>query len=671
MSPKRVVPMALIVALCCAIIPAPSLATSTTTEVEMGKEYDKQIVATQNLVTDPLLTGWVNGIGETLWGQTARKDVPYSVKILDVPDINAFSTLGGFIYVNSGLLDFAQSDDELAGVIGHETGHIERRHTLQNQNKASILGVLLSVGSMFSPFLYRFGQVIGAGVMAKIEREDEYQADKYGLMLMSRAGDDPNAMVSFMSHLGAVENAHNTLIDKYLQNHPDVPKRVAALVGYPELDPKIVTPQQRLAAAIHDEDEARYAIAAREFGAILAHDPANATAAYYLGETQIALGEVAQGTQNLELAVANGQPETKALAQTRMAALRSGEPRIDLFNVDLQPLRDQVAAADAAQTDAAAAVEARRNAARDQVKALQSREDTITYGMPNISGATAKPGSRLETVIANIALMDKSLDTVNAKTTQAINGIGSSAHNKGGGLLKDDAAVLAEMRAQLDAAPPTSPVLSELPAYPRMLRGLQAADADMVRALDASRASLALLDVALGDLDAFVRQLQRTSFNRIGDVDQMDYTALEPVMDRAVTSLGRAAVAAAQDSQLYNMARARVLEVRLDELGLASSPSRYATLQRALDVRFKNAAIDYATMLREDLSPAEVVAASIIAADTGATPQQIVDEAKTTHRSMVDVANARGMPALSLEIFLHLIDLDYTDDPDQEAHDVA
>src|SRR5580704_7188367 len=115
-----------------------------------------------------------------------------------------------------GTLDFVQSDDELAGVIGHETGHIERRHVVQNANKAQLLNILFGIGSLFSPFLYRFGQLIEAGAMAKVQRQDEYQADKYGLMLMTRAGYDPDAMVSFMRHLNAFYGEHNSLLDKYL-----------------------------------------------------------------------------------------------------------------------------------------------------------------------------------------------------------------------------------------------------------------------------------------------------------------------------------------------------------------------------------------------------------------------------------------------------------------------
>ena len=666
---RRFVAIPLIVAIGCATIPAPALAgTSTAQEIAIGKEYDKEIVASNNVVSDPLLNAWVNGISDNLFAATARKDVPYSIKILDVPDVNAFSTMGGFVYIDEGTLDFAQSDDELAGVIGHETGHIERRHALQAENKVSIIDLLMSVGSLFSPFLYRFGQIFEAGMIAKIQRDDEYQADKYGLMLMTRTGYDPDAMVSFMSHLGSAYGSHDDLLDKYLADHPDEPKRVAALVGYPELDPKVRTDPQRLAAAIHDEDEARYAIAARKFAGILKTDPANTIAQYHLGETQIALGDSVKSEQNLTLAAANGSPETHTLADAKIQQLRDGEKQLDLLHVDLQPLRDRFAAAESAQADAVAAIQTRRNSGRDQLKALQDREETITYGMPNFGGP-GRPGSHIDTVQRNIATLSRALNMANSKARETLDGVGEAGNHQYGGLLKRNDEILAEMHAQLDTTP--SPLaLSTLPAYPRMLDELGAADANMVRAIDASRASLAVLDVALGDLDEFIHDLQTVHF-RAMDISDYDYHDLEKAMVKTVDSINRAAVDGAQASQLYNMARAQQNEVRLNLLGLASTPARYATLQHALDVRFHNATIDYTTMIHDNLTPADVVSASIVAADTNTTPPAVIAEAAATHRSIVDLANARGMHALSLEIFLGLIYLDYMDDPEKEARSVT
>jgi len=92
---RKIVPVALILALLSAICPAPALALSTAGEVAIGRGYDQQIVESSVIETDPLLNAWVQSVSGKLWAQTARKDVPYSIKILDVSDVNAFSTLGG------------------------------------------------------------------------------------------------------------------------------------------------------------------------------------------------------------------------------------------------------------------------------------------------------------------------------------------------------------------------------------------------------------------------------------------------------------------------------------------------------------------------------------------------------------------------------------------------
>ena len=175
-----------------------------------------------------------------------------------------------------------------------------------------------------------------------------------------------------------------------------------------------------------------------------------------------------------------------------------------------------------------------------------------------------------------------------------------------------------------------------------MLASVGAADSDMVRGVDAARASLAMLDVGLGDLDAFVQELRHVGFDGTGDIALGDYHRLEPLMTKAVDSLNKAAVGATQASQLFNMARARQLETRIDMLGLQESPDRYATFQHALDVRFHNKGLDYAELARQDLTPGQVAAAVIVGADTNAAPQAILAEAKATGKTIIDLANARG-----------------------------
>ncbi len=664
---RRTVVIALSMAMLCASIPSPSLALNTPTEIQIGKEYDKQITDSTVVVTDPLLNQWVNDISNKLWAQTARKDVPYSIKVLDVSDINAFSTLGGYIYLDEGTLDFVQSDDELAGVIGHETGHIERRHAVTSNNKASILNVLFGIASLFIPIVYRFGQLAQAGIQAKISREDENEADKYGLMLMTRAGYDPDAMRTFMAHLGAVETESKDVLSKYLADHPGTDKRLANLNGDPELNPRLRTDDQRIAQATHDYDTARYNYASLKFADVLKRRPDDATARFELGQSQLALGQVSKAEQNLAAAGDKISPQAKTLADVRIKALRDTERRLNLLHPDLSPLRAQLETAQSNETLASTAIAARRQQGLDQLKLLKSRIENIVYGMPDLSRVQPKKDSRLDTLLHNINTMSKSLDTATGKASETIGGVGSLERNKQGGLLKENADILAEMQAPLKLENPPPQALATFPSYPRMLASIGSADADMVRAVDAARASLAILDVGLGDLDAFVKELRHVGLDQFGDINAVDYKRLEPLVTKSVDSLNKAAVGATQASQLFNMARARQLETRIDMLGVQESPDRYATFQHALDVRFHTKGVEYGDLAREDLTPGQVAAAVIVGADTNAAAPAVLAEAKASGKTVIDLANARGMYAQSLEIFLGLIYLDYTDDPDKEA----
>jgi predicted Zn-dependent protease len=667
----RIVPIAVIVSLLGAMCPSPALALSTQTEIEMGRSYDQQIVESSTVEKDPLLNQWVQNVSSKLWAETARKDVPYSIKILDENDINAFSTMGGFLYVNEGLLDFVQSDDELAGVIGHETGHIERRHAVSMQNKSQLLNLLFGIASLFSPFIYNFGNLLQAGALAKISRTDELQADQYGLLLMSRSGFDPEGMLTMQQHLGALEGEHNDLVNKYFQDHPGSSARVAHLLGYPELDPTKTTAQERLVWALHDLDDARYSVASIEFNDILKKDPGNPQALLGLGQAQLALGLTNKSRQTLGELAQSTSPQVKAVAEQRIQALRSMEvhrvdltrPRTDLLPQKLQQAQD-------VQAQAQAQIGSRHDEGHSQLNSLKQRLDTISYELPDFSRVEVKHGSRLEAVQRSIAGMARSVNIALQDMTAAVEQVGTvdTKTNKPNGLLAENAAILAEMQAPLKTSPIPSESVAIFPSYPDMLAQLSAADGDMVRAVDAGRASAMELDQGLGDLDAFIKRLQQVQLNYFNDISEMDYNALVPYMQKAQASLGQAAVSASQANQLYNMARARQLAARISMLGVGASPQRYATLQRAINVRWNVDDLSYVDMLHDNVTPGDLAAASIVAADIRSTPQDIIREAHESHRSIIDLANSKGVHAEALEIFLGLIYLDYTDDPGKEQH---
>ena len=649
-----------------AICPAPVRATSTQTEVEMGRSEDEQIVDTSVVETDPLLNAYVQKIAGNDWKQVERKDVPYNGKILKDTEVNSFATLGGYIYINEGLIDFVQSDDELAGVIGHETGHIERRHVLTSQSKLEGLNLLFGIASLFSPIMYEFGNLMEAGAYAKIERADELQADRTGLQLMSRAGYDPDNMETIMNHLGALEDAHSDLVTKYLQDHPDPKARVSHLAGYPELDPTKVTEDQRVVQAASDRERGRYEFSSLKFQQILKTDPSNAEALLGLGQDQIALGFPNKSQQTLAQAAQIGSPQTKALAEQKILNLREVQAqRVTLTAPNLAGLHTQFADAQASQSAANTAIAARHDQGKDQLKQLKTRVDALQYEVPPFSN-NIPHGSKLESVYKNLMLMSRSLNSAIEDASTTINGVGSLERNKESGLLKESNTILDEMQQTINSTPIPTDQIAILPSYPAIFGELRRADSDMIRSVDAARASLTTLDQALGDVDEFFREVIRTQPSYRGDYSQSQFNTIQPLMQKAMTDLDTSATQASQAVQLYNMARTRQLSARITLLGVGTSPERYASLQYVLQQRFGMNGIPYEDMIHDAITPGDVVVATILAADIKSTPEDIVDQMVSEKKSPVDLADEHGMHAWPLEIFTGLVYLDYTDDPAKE-----
>jgi predicted Zn-dependent protease len=667
---RRTIFVFVIVSMLSAMVPARIGAMSTQAEIALGQSEDQQIVAGSVIETDPLLNAYVAGVAGNLWNQVQRKDVPYSIKIIKDSQINSFATMGGFVYVYEGLIDFVQSDDELASVIGHETGHIERRHVITANSKAEILNLLFGLASIFSPIIYEFGGLAEAGLMAKVSREDEIQADRYGLQLMSRAGYDPQSMVTMMAHLGVLEDEHSDAVTKYLQDHPDPAARVKHLVGYPELDHSVVTPAQELVQASSDEERARYSFARLRLDQVLATDAQNAQALLELGQSELALGLPNKSEQTLAQAAQLGSSATRATANERIAALRQMEvQRVTLTRPDLPKLKGTVAAAQTAQLQDATEIQTRATQGKDQLKSVQSRLDTLQYEVPDLSRINIRRGTRVEAIVKNLTSMARSVNSALEDAggqSGPIAGVGSLEKNKESGLLKEGADIYQEMLAPLSMSPAPAESLAILPSYPSMMNELTLADGEMLRSVDAARASLTMLDQSLGDLDEFLKQLDHVGVSFNGDISPGDYASLLPAMRKAADGLSAAATAASQGAQLFNLARSRQLSARITLLGVGTSPELYSTLRYALQQRFGSSGIDYRTMLHDNLTPGDVTAATIVAADIKSTPESIIAEAKSSNETIVDVANAHKMHAWPLEIFMGLVYLDYTDDPSKE-----
>src|SRR3954467_8132530 len=171
---------------------------STQQEVEMGQSYSQQINQQLPIIQDPELNRYVNVLGDSIAKLTSRTDIPdWHFFIVDSKEVNAFAVPGGFVYVNRGLIERTQRMDQLAGVLGHEIGHVVRRHSIKQmqQQQGANIGVTLAC-VLTSVCNNQAGQaaiqVGGTALFAKFSRGDEAEADEEGVKNVIRAGISPN-----------------------------------------------------------------------------------------------------------------------------------------------------------------------------------------------------------------------------------------------------------------------------------------------------------------------------------------------------------------------------------------------------------------------------------------------------------------------------------------------
>ncbi|MDQ6781111.1 MAG: M48 family metalloprotease [Candidatus Eremiobacteraeota bacterium] len=293
----------------CACLPASAMTTQQ--ERDWGRGVAHSIMAQQGRLDDPLLQRWVDRVGASLVGHSVRGTLPYTFTVIDSEEVNAFSLPGGYIFVDAGLLNFVHSDDELAAVLGHEIGHVERRHVVTLTEKARALEILLDVAGLFAPGISRFGNIAGNLTLYKLARVDELQADQYGLMLMSQAGYDPEAMVSFLSRLEQDAPHPNRPLQRFFETHPAVRDRVAHLKGYAPLDQP--ASDALLVQAIRDARNGEYYIAREKLARLANPTPPLAR------EYQDKLAAIFAGTPAQALSVSGSPP---AASEPQAAPLR-------------------------------------------------------------------------------------------------------------------------------------------------------------------------------------------------------------------------------------------------------------------------------------------------------------------------------------------------------------
>src|SRR5882757_9656318 len=176
-------------------------------EISLGKGLAQEVERSSKLIDDPIVTEYVNRVGQNLVRNSDAK-VPFTIKVIDSDEVNAFALPGGFFYVNKGLILAADNEAELAGVMAHEIAHVTARHAMENEAKmramdyGMLAGIILG-GGIIGNVLYNGGGMIEAMAFLKFSRGAEEEADKLGIQYMWAAGYDPGAMATMFEKLEA------------------------------------------------------------------------------------------------------------------------------------------------------------------------------------------------------------------------------------------------------------------------------------------------------------------------------------------------------------------------------------------------------------------------------------------------------------------------------------
>ena len=198
---------------------------SDSQEVNLGKQINQQLVQGRKikLYQNPQLNQYVNQIGQRLAQRSDRPDIPYTFQIVDDKSINAFATMGGFVYVHKGLIEEADNEAELASVIAHEIGHIASQHAVEQMRQQAITQGVLSAAGLNQSAAVQIG--VDLALNRTNSRQDEFQADQLGLANLQQAGYAPVGMVNFMKKL----LQRGGSVPSFLSTHPATSERITAL----------------------------------------------------------------------------------------------------------------------------------------------------------------------------------------------------------------------------------------------------------------------------------------------------------------------------------------------------------------------------------------------------------------------------------------------------------
>jgi predicted Zn-dependent protease len=192
-------------------------------EIQMGAEFAQELQKELKFITDPVVVGYVEQLGQSLVRVSQRSDLPYTFQVVDTDEVNAFAVPGGHLYVNRGLIEAAESESELAGVLGHEIGHVVGRHSARQLTQQYGIGIIASIALGENPGMLTqvAAQIAATGAVTSYSRSMESEADSYGVQELHDAGIDPSGLATFFDKLEAMRDGGGGGLEQFFSTHPD------------------------------------------------------------------------------------------------------------------------------------------------------------------------------------------------------------------------------------------------------------------------------------------------------------------------------------------------------------------------------------------------------------------------------------------------------------------